>query len=204
MRERLLASRQVIQRQDFGSGHAFNIDQEPTLKTTTVSRLCKVAGTPAKQARLLYYLVKELQPQKALELGTCLGISAAYQLAAKSDEGRFVTIEGDPETARLAQQNLDSIGLTGFEVKSGPFAQVLPGVLEALQQVDYVLIDGHHDGGAMQQYFAMIRPYLSVNACVVFDDIDWSESMYNAWRKMRLQYNFLLALDLGRIGIVIV
>jgi predicted O-methyltransferase YrrM len=204
LRKTLLASHQVINRLDYGSGHAFDSIAAPRTQTISVSRLCRVAGTPASQARLLYYLVKELKPVHCLELGTCLGISAAYQLSALPEGGKFITMEGDPETAKLATENLRSIGLTDFEVKSGPFAAILPGLLQSPYQVDYVLIDGHHDGDAMRQYFTLIRPRLSPNACVIFDDIDWSPGMQKAWRELQQENVFELAVDLGRVGIAVV
>jgi predicted O-methyltransferase YrrM len=205
LRNKLLQSDEVLKRQDFGAGHALDIDDnaEPVIRTTTVSRLCKIAGTPKVQAKLLYYLVKELRPEVCLELGTCLGISAAYQAAALNSVGKLWTVEGDPATAAFARQNLAELGLTIVEVLNGPFAEVLPDALVRLNQIDYVLIDGHHDGDAMKEYFALIHPWLSKNACVVFDDIDWSAGMRKAWRELQEQYNFGLAVDLGRIGIVI-
>jgi predicted O-methyltransferase YrrM len=206
LRETLLKSSDVILRRDFGAGHALDIDDnpEPTVRKTTVGQLCKVAGTPSGQARLLYYLVKELQPKVCLELGTCLGISTAYQGAAMHGQGKLLTIEGDAATAALARKNLFRWGLANVEVLSGSFSEVLPEALGFLKRIDYVLIDGHHDGEAMKEYFALIHPWLSKNACVVFDDIDWSAGMRKAWKEMQEQYTFGLAVDLGRVGIVVV
>jgi predicted O-methyltransferase YrrM len=203
LRRRLLIENTEISRLDFGAGHAFDPDAEPTVKKTTVSRLCRVAGTPEKQGQLLYYLVKELKPQCCLELGTCLGISAAYQAAALERNAKIVTLEGDPATAEIARKTFREMGLTNVEVITGPFAETLPETLLSLKQIDFVLIDGHHDGEAMKNYFALIQPWLSENACIVFDDIDWSAGMQKGWKELENQNTSGAAVDLGRVGIIL-
>jgi predicted O-methyltransferase YrrM len=51
----------------------------------------------------LFKLVRTLQPATIVELGTCIGISAAYQAAAQqiNHRGRIVTLEGSSTRAAL-------------------------------------------------------------------------------------------------------
>ena len=64
---------------------------------------------------------------RGLEMGTCVGISAAYQAAALNDNGagRLVTLEGYAELAAEAQELWSNLGLSNVEVIVGRFAQTL-------------------------------------------------------------------------------
>lgn len=61
------------------------------------------ASKGERPARLLYFLIREFMPQRALELGTNLGISAAYQAAALTD-GTLWTLEASAYRQRLARE----------------------------------------------------------------------------------------------------
>ena len=62
---------------------------------------------------LLFNLVRGTRPATALELGSCLGLSAAYQAMAMQLNkcGRFVTLEGSPGFARIAAQTIATLEL---------------------------------------------------------------------------------------------
>ena len=57
---------------------------------------------------LLFKLIREFKPLNSVELGTCLGISGAYQAAAQklNKSGRLITLEGAKSLASLAEKNL--------------------------------------------------------------------------------------------------
>ena len=63
--------------------------------------------------------------RRILELGTALGYTACC-LAAGHPEARVDTIEGDPDHARLAREQIGSVGLSDrITVHHGDFAAVL-------------------------------------------------------------------------------
>jgi predicted O-methyltransferase YrrM len=156
-------------------------------------------------ALLLFRLVRELRPSRCLELGTNLGISAAYQAAALrlNGGGELHTVEGSPTLAALSRKHLASLGLAA-EVHAGRFADVLPGLLARTAPLDYVFIDGHHDGPATVGYFAQLHPSLSPGALVVFDDIAWSAGMAEAWAAIRVDPRVRVAVGLGAMGVCII
>jgi predicted O-methyltransferase YrrM len=170
----------------------------------TVGERCLSSKSPLG-ALLLFRLVRELRPAHALELGTNLGISAAYQAAALAlnGGGELHTIEGAPRLAALARAHLASLGLAA-EVHEGRFSDVLPGLLARTAPLDYVFIDGHHDGPATVGYFAQIHPALGPGALVVFDDIAWSAGMAEAWRTVRADPRVRVAIGLGTMGACLV
>ena len=192
---------------DFGAGNPESQRSEKemaqgTVSTTTYGEIC-LGSKPALWALFLFKLIRAVQPGLAIELGTCIGISAAYQSAAQelNGKGRLITIEGSEAIAGLAKKNLESLGLHQVELRCGTFKEVLPGILEKAPFVDYVFIDGHHDEQATIAYFKGLLPHLSPGAILVFDDISWSDGMWRAWEKISKHSAVSLAVDLKMLGI---
>jgi predicted O-methyltransferase YrrM len=65
-------------------------------------------------------------------------------------------------------------------------------------------VDGHHDRDATIGYFNALLPRLAEDAVLVFDDIDWSAGMRDAWRVIRQDGRIRLAVDLAKLGVVVV
>jgi predicted O-methyltransferase YrrM len=142
---------------------------------------------------------------RGLEMGTCVGISAAYQAAAFNDNGagRLITLEGYDELAAEAQELWSNLGLSNVEVIVGRFAQTLEPVLAA-EPVDYAFIDGNHQEEPTVAYFNLVRSQCSTRALLIFDDIRWSDGMLRAWNRIRSHVDICSYADLGRLGFVIV
>lgn len=156
-------------------------------------------------ALLLFRLVREFRPSRCLELGTNVGVSAAYQAAALAlnGGGELHTVEGSQPLAELSRGYLASLQLPA-QVHAGRFADVLPGLLPRTAPLDYVFVDGHHDGPATVGYFAQIQPSLSPGALVVFDDVAWSDGMAEAWRTIQADPRVRVAVSFGIMGACLV
>lgn len=174
--------------------------------TRTIAEVCRDGSKPPLWARLLFHLVRETQPASCVELGTCFGISAAYQAAALglNGGGRLATLEGADEVAELAGLHLYELGLDGIAtVVTGRFQDTLDGVLRERAPVDYAFVDGHHDEHATLAYFDQIHPHLAERAVVVFDDVAWSAGMRRAWAALQADERIRVALDLGAVGVCV-
>ncbi len=172
--------------------------------TRTLGEVCLTSSMPYRWALLLLKLVRTLQPSTCLELGTCVGISAAYQAVALelNQRGRLITLDGAAPLAHIAHQNLDLLGLTQrLTVKVGRFSDTLGSVLREHSPVDLVFIDGHHDRQATLDYFEQIYPHLSPSAVLLCDDIHWSPGMLQAWQTISGDRRHILSIDLQQIGI---
>jgi predicted O-methyltransferase YrrM len=200
LRRRLRGSREPVTLTDFGAGHG------PARPATlhTVGERCLSSKSPLG-ALLLFRLVREFRPARCLELGTNLGISAAYQAAALllNGGGELHTVEGAYTLAELSRGHLAALQLAA-QVHEGRFLDVLPGLLPRAAPLDYVFIDGHHDGPATVGYFTQIHPHLSPGALVVFDDIAWSSGMAEAWTTIQADPRVRVAVSLGTMGVCIV
>jgi predicted O-methyltransferase YrrM len=202
------SSREVLVT-DYGAGKPdfTRTDEEMyngTVATITVST-ASLASKPKYLALVLFKLIREFQPEKCIELGTCVGISAAYQAAAQqlNGRGKFFTMEGADSLASISSENLRGLGLGNATVISGRFQDNLEKLLNENREIDYAFIDGHHDEEATILYFEQIRPYLSKNAMLVFDDIAWGSGMRRAWGRIKKREECRVTLSLRTMGICI-
>jgi len=211
LRRRLYASAEKLDVVDYGAGSAdMSLSAEQmyegrTIETTVGERAAR-ASQPPQWCLLLMRLVRELEPASCLELGTSVGMSAAYQAAALelAGKGELVTIEGSPAVADLARANLSELGLGRVEVRTGRFQDVLDELLRERAPIDYAFIDGHHDEQATVSYFRQLLPHLSDGAVLVFDDITWSAGMRRAWRAILDEEAVTASADLEDVGICVV
>jgi predicted O-methyltransferase YrrM len=208
LRSRLLQSTEEVAIVDYGAGDP---DLELTEEAMSTGRaesrriadICSSAAKPPVWARLLLKLVREIQPEHSVELGTSLGISAAYQAAALelNGHGRLVSLEGAPALVEVARRHLAELGLERATIVAGRFQDTLDGVLASESPVDYAFVDGHHDRDATLEYFEQILPASAQNAVLIFDDISWSPGMRQAWRTIAAHPRVGVAIDLFKVGI---
>jgi predicted O-methyltransferase YrrM len=208
IRERALRSDEVIEQLDFGAGKPDETLSVEAMaggrkQTRRVASMVQASKSPF-WAGFLFRIVRNLGMQNGIELGTCLGLSAAYQAGAMklNGKGKLYTFEGAPALADISARHLNELGLDSHvSIVRGRFSDTLPGHLQRLAPFDYVFIDGHHDEHATVDYFEQIHPYLAPQAIVVFDDIAWSPGMARAWQRLKADPRLPVAVDLGRIGI---
>ncbi|MBW2662670.1 MAG: class I SAM-dependent methyltransferase [Deltaproteobacteria bacterium] len=209
LRKKLSRSSTEISITDYGVGAAnLKRTKEAMYQGVTVTRTvgnASRASTPYFWSLLLFKLVRNFRPSSCLELGTCVGISGAYQASAQqlNKNGGFVTLEGDKSLGSLAVQNLQSLGLDNISVVTGRFHVTLDKVLNEHKPIDYVFIDGHHDEDATIAYFEQIQPYFSEKSILIVDDISWSDGMRKAWKRIEGSEKVRISLDLRVIGICI-
>ncbi len=118
-----------------------------------------------------------------------------------NNKGMLVTIEGAASYASVAKENFTAVELNNIIQYTGRFSDVLPDILKDHQPIDFVFIDGHHDGDATVSYFEQLLPFLSRSAWLMFDDISWSKSMRRAWKTIAEDKRVSFSLNLSLIGI---
>jgi caffeoyl-CoA O-methyltransferase len=137
-----------------------------------VERQGEADGWPivgAAEGSFLHVLAKALGARRILELGTAIGYSGTWFARALPADGQLVTVEADPDTARIAQRNFEKTGVA-------PKVTVLVGlaqeVIEDLEgPFDLVFVDINKDG-----YPAILRPAiqrLRVGGLLVTDNVLW-------------------------------
>lgn len=195
-RRELLSDSRVINVTDLGAGSHVNNNRQKK-----VSEIAENALKPPKLAQLLYRLVNDLQPKNIVELGTCLGITSVY-LKNAVPNADFYTLEGCTETAAVAKEGFEKAGLPDIRQVIGNFDDTLPGVIEQLDKIDFLFVDGNHQKEATLRYFEWCLPKVHEDTLLIFDDIYWSEGMKEAWAAIKAHPQVRVTIDLFWIGLV--
>lgn len=210
MRASLAASIEPLEIEDFGAGKR---DEDNTQETRTVATTTRSLGEmtdsskPPRWAYLLFRLTREFRPETALELGACVGISAAYQSAAMelNGTGRLLSLEGSSVLAQRSIRTIKDLGLADrASVRLGPFVDILADSLAEMRPLQWAFLDGHHAEDATMEYTEAILPQLASEAIVVYDDINWSPGMRNAWQRVVDDPRYALTVDLRSVGLAVV
>jgi predicted O-methyltransferase YrrM len=171
-----------------------------------VGDICRKSSVTSDWGLFLFRVVRELKPSVCLELGTLLGMSAAYQAAALdlNDHGRIATVDVSEPLTRLARENLRRLGATRAEVRNGRFQDLLGPLLTEIAPIDLAFIDGAHREDTTLGLFEQILPFTSDAGVLLFDDIAWSNGMKRAWAKIRVAPEVQTSLDFGRLGLCVI
>ena len=190
-RTRLLTDTRSINLKDFGAG-----SQVSAKKTRTVASIARSALMPPYWAGLLGKLANYVKAQRILELGTSFGLTTAYLAQSGA---QVVTLEGCLETAVVARKTFDHLALKNVHLIEGNLKQTLQ---VSLQQgpFDMVIIDANHSAKGMATAYETVKPHLSGNALVVFDDIYWSRETSIFWTSFVSTHRECQIIDLFRQG----
>jgi predicted O-methyltransferase YrrM len=190
-RDELYADIRPIPVVDYGS-------PDHAVRQVPLAKIARNSKAPV-WAKLVHQIVRTTGTKSCLEMGSCVGISAAHIAAAGVNS--LVTLEGAPAIADVARETLRVLGYSA-NVVTGRFADTLEAALSA-RPLDCVFVDGHHVGPATIGYWQQIKPHLTDRAVVIFDDIHWTPDMAEAWEKIRSGPDVEWSLDLETLGVVI-
>ncbi|GAA6770853.1 class I SAM-dependent methyltransferase [Flavobacterium sp. CGRL2] len=174
-RKSLFNNKSFIEVTDFGAGSkVFKSNKRQ------ISKIAKTAGISPKRAELLFRISNYFQPKNILEIGTSLGL-ATSALALGNPKSKVITIEGCPNTANIAKNQLNEFDCTNVENIISEFESFL--ISENLQSTTYNLIyfDGNHSKKATLNYFELLLPTIDNDSVWIFDDIHWSPEMEETW-----------------------
>lgn len=193
-RNSLLANNNTIEVTDFGAG-----SKVFKSNTRVISKIVKTAGISPKRAELLFRITNYFQPDSILEIGTSLGL-ATSALSLGHSKAKITTLEGCPETAKIAQSQFKEFGLTNINSEITEFN----AYLSKLQSVNFKLIffDGNHQKQATLDYFEELLPTITNETVWIFDDIHWSTEMEDAWENIKKHPKVTVTIDTFQWGLV--
>jgi predicted O-methyltransferase YrrM len=195
-RNSLLKNKNFIDVTDFGAGSkVFKSNRRQ------ISKIAKTAGISPNRAELLFRVTNYFQPKNILEIGTSLGL-ATSALALGNPKAKVITLEGCPETANVAKNQLDNFDCNNVDSVITEFENFL--VSENLQATDYDLIyfDGNHSKKATLAYFDLLLPTITNDSVWIFDDIHWSAEMEEAWEIIKNHPKVTVTIDTFQWGFV--
>jgi predicted O-methyltransferase YrrM len=170
-------------------------------KKRKISDIVRCSSKSPKYAQLLSRLCNRFRPAEILELGTSLGISTLY-LHAGNPDSTLTSMEGCPELAEKARQNIDSLNKQGIRILQGDFQSLLPGYLDSVTKLDLVFFDGNHSKKPTLAYFNQCLAKTHAETLFIFDDIHWSDEMDEAWEEIKKHPAVTVSIDLFFIGLV--
>jgi len=196
LRYELLESKKKINITDFGAG-------SKVMKTNTrkVKDIARYSAIREKFGEMLFRTVEHYKPKIILELGTSLGLGTLY-LAMPDKRASVYTIEGCPETAKVASENFAEMNAENIKQIIGNIDDKLPELLNNLKTVDFVYFDGNHQKEASLKYFNQCLKKANNETIFYFDDIHWSKEMEEAWEEIKRNEKVRLSIDLFFSGLV--
>ena len=187
----LIKNKTILNITDYGAGsRVFKTNQRQ------VKALAKHVGISKKRGGLLYQLCKHYNVKNALELGTSLGLGTCA-LALGSQQ--VTTVEGCPETAKIAQQYFKKFKLNNIQLIQTDFEKAIS---QLQTKFDLIYIDGNHQEAATLRYFEQLIPLSHNDTLFIFDDIYWSKGMENAWKTICNDKRVTVSIDTFQWGIV--
>lgn len=164
-----------------------------------IASIFAISSSKGKYGFLLYKLAHFYQPKTILEFGTSLGIGTIH-LQAGNPTSKITTVEACPNTLGVAIQNFKSLNCENIHPIQATFNDFLTSYTG--EKFDLVFIDGHHDGEALLSYLERLQVHTHNETIFILDDIRWSDSMLEAWKKITDDPNYHLTIDFFRMGIV--
>ncbi|MBS3770607.1 MAG: class I SAM-dependent methyltransferase [Bacteroidales bacterium] len=198
-RKYLLKSKTVVDCGEFEAGAGSKYGQKPN--RVRLNKIIRSSSVPHKYGKILYYLVRNIQPANILEMGTSVGISTLY-LALGWEKARVWSIEASRGKLSIALDNFQTLGITNVYLYNGGFDVQLVRVLDHMPSVDMVFIDGDHKKQTTLNYFELILDFVHNDTVIVIDDIHWSSGMEAAWDQIQDYENVQVSVDLFHMGIL--
>jgi len=197
IRAQLLFNPSVLKVQDYGAGSRIFTSNQRKIKD-----IAKHGISSVKYAELLFRLVNYFKPITIVELGTSLGLTTMY-LAAANKNATVYTLEGSTEIADFAKKQFIKNDFQNIHLIEGDFKDTLPKLLLDLPSVDFAYIDGNHTKEATLNYFNQLLTKCNENSVLVFDDINWSKDMQEAWQYIKQHPQVKLSVDFFFMGLVL-
>lgn len=159
-------------------------------------------GVPGPWGRFLMRMAARPGCASCLELGTGIGISAAYIGAGLeiAGSGRLITLERRPDRTEAARRLFASLRLERIEARTGAIEDVLGDALEDSGPLDLAFIDSLKRTSHITWCLDQLRGRLGPRAVVALDDVHWSRQLSANWRAIRRDPRWELSADLWRLG----
>lgn len=150
------------------------VESDPVLEAALEASAS--AGLPAihvapNQGKLLMLLAQVIGARRILEFGTLGAYSTIWLARALPRDGRLITLEANPEHAKVAQANIERAQLDGVvELRVGRALETLPELMaEGVEPFDLVFIDA--DKTETPDYFEWALKLTRPGSLIVVDNV---------------------------------
>lgn len=195
-RNNLLNNQDTIDVTDFGAGSKIFKSNK-----RAVAKIAATAGITSNRAKLLFRVTNYFKPENILEIGTSLGL-ATFALAIGNANSNITSVEGCPQTARIAVKQLAEFDLTNINSIVSEFESFLKDPKQPAINYELIYFDGNHQKEATLRYFELLLPTITNDSVWIFDDIHWSQGMQQAWEIIKKHPKVTVTIDTFQWGFV--
>ena len=175
-------------------------------KSIAVKDICKQATSKPIWAQFIYLITKQIKTPHFLEIGTNLGVSGSYILEALKNKlnSKFITMDGIPDLCAISNSQFTKIiSDKKYTIYEGLYESTFPTLLKDNLNFNILFIDGHHKRDSTLQYFNDLKSKIQYPAIFIFDDINWSVEMKQAWSIIKSDSSISCSIDMFKLGIII-
>ena len=196
IRNQLIINKELIEVSDFGAG-----SKKLNSTKRRINQIVKHGIAPEKQAEFLYRLINFLNPKFIVELGTSVGLTTLY-LAKAAPKATVYTLEGCENLTAFSSHLFKQQAIQNITSVVGNFNDTFPQLVNSLETIDFLYIDGNHAYEPTMRYFNLALQKKNEHSIFVFDDITWSKGMQQAWKEICAHPEITLSLDFFFFGLV--
>ncbi len=196
IRKKMDGSKMTVSVNDLGAGSTYM--STPYRRLSDISRRSSVHN---KYGRVLYNLASLYNGRNILEMGTSVGISTLF-MSMGAPASKIISIEGCAKLAEIARNNFSVAEASDIEVMRGEFDEQLTIIRKRDFSPSMVYIDGNHRKEAVLKYFASLKELIAQDSVIIFDDINYSNEMNEAWNEIKSDLQVSLSIDVFQMGLV--
>jgi predicted O-methyltransferase YrrM len=195
LRTKLLQNDLEINVVDYGAGSTHFISSKRQL-----SKIAATSLSPQAYCELYFRILKFIEAENVVELGTSLGVTTLYLAADK--EMTVTTFEGSKELANVAMTNFEYFNAKNIEVIEGNIDDTLSDFLQDPTKINFALVDANHRYEPLMRYFTGLVWRMADKGIMVIDDIHHTPEMEKAWEELKKNELVYSSVDLFRCGLL--
>jgi caffeoyl-CoA O-methyltransferase len=125
----------------------------------------------ANQGKFLHVLARTCRAKKILEIGTLAGYSTIWMARALPQDGKLISLEFDPNHARVAKKNIERAGLGKIvDIRIGKAIELLPQ-LQANNEGPFDMIFIDADKPPYTEYFQWSLKLAHPGTLIIADNV---------------------------------
>jgi predicted O-methyltransferase YrrM len=201
--ERIVALRKTLadETKEILPSQMGNVSTLAKSKASWVNQIAKKGITTPANAAVLISIIQNRKCSHILEFGTSLGVNA-INMALQPGIEKVITIEGNSDLAQIANSNAAANNCTNLSVISNDIEKAIHELKSNNQKFDLIYLDANHTYKATKRYFELCFSIIMLDSIMIFDDINWSSGMRQAWEEIRQDNRVGLSIENHQFGII--
>lgn len=158
----------------------------------------------AKEARcgqIIFRIIQDAQSETLLELGMSTGLETQY-MALANQKARCITMTRSAELAATAQKGFQKQGLKHIELHILEPEETPGNIINELETLDFVLFNQLGSEECLDLFTQCLRKKNN-GSIFVFTNIHGKPDTTQTWKKIRVNKNVQVTMDLYNLGIVL-